>query len=209
MLLPGLWTPAWAMSLLSRRLRQSGFTPRIFDYQAVRRDLRQNAAALEAYLARHVAGAAAHLVGFSTGGLVVRAYAHDFGMSRMGRVVMMGTPNNGSRAARRFGSSRVGRLLLGRSIGMLLAGTPAAWPWPDVELGLIAGAVRWPPRQAFSPHDGLVAVDEVWLAGACDRIILPVSHNRFLVSREVARRVVQFLERGHFDAPSLGFATRE
>ncbi|MHB1949923.1 MAG: esterase/lipase family protein [Acidiferrobacteraceae bacterium] len=204
-LLPGLWTPGPAMGLLSWRLRRYGFASRVFDYQAVRRDLHENGAALEAYLKRRQDGQRVHLVGFSTGGLVIRAFAHDFGTSRIGRVVMMGTPNGGSVAARRFAVSRVGRALLGRSIGMLLAGVPAQWPWPDVELGLMAGSARPLSRNLASPDDGLVTIREVWLPGARDHIVLPVSHSAFLVSREAAGCVARFLRHGRFDAPSVGF----
>ncbi|WP_405049735.1 esterase/lipase family protein [Rhizobium sp. 1399] len=40
-----------------------------------------------------------HLIGHSMGGLVIRAMLKDYRPSNLGRVVMIGTPNNGSQVA--------------------------------------------------------------------------------------------------------------
>lgn len=210
MLLPGLWTPGWAMIVLARRLDRFGFTPRIFTYPTVRRDLCQNATLLAGYLDR-IPETRVHLVGFSLGGLVIRAFVRDFGAARIHRAVMMGTPNAGSEAARRVSRWRMVRPLLGRGIGMLLDGIPAQWAWPEVELGLIAGVIHGRGRVRSGgpvPNDGLVSVDEVWLTGAQDHIVVPASHSGLLFSQDVAERVACFLHTGRFDASSLGFAPR-
>ncbi|MHB8414384.1 MAG: esterase/lipase family protein [Acidiferrobacteraceae bacterium] len=206
-LLPGLWTPGWAMIVLARRLDRLGFTPRVFTYPTVRRDLCQNAALLARYLDR-IPETRVHLVGFSLGGLVIRAFVRDFGAVRIHRAVMMGTPNAGSEVARRVGRWRMIRPLLGRGIAMLLEGVPAQWAWSEVELGLIAGVVHRRGRIHSGepvPNDGLVSVDEVWLDGAQDRIVVPASHSGLLFSKGVAERVACFLHTGCFDASSLGF----
>ena len=48
------------------------------------------------------------------------------------------------------------------------------------------------------PNDGTVAVDETFLEGARDHIVLDVSHTQMLFSAEVAAQVVQFLREGRF-----------
>jgi len=206
-LLPGLWNPGVALALLSWRLERLGLNTRIFAYPTVRRDLYQNAAALNHFLSRLPDGRI-HLVGYSLGGLVIRAFCARFDSARVGRVVMLGTPNQGSVVADRFYRWRLLRPLLGRGVRMLLAGETTSWVWPDIELGLIAGAggsrLRyWPGPDA--PNDGLVMVDEVTLAGARARLVLPVSHGGMLLSGAVADAAAQFVQTGHFHSATVGF----
>lgn len=193
-LLHGLWNPATVMSLLSRRLKRAGFSPHLFGYASVGGDLHENAAGLRDLLQGLVAPI--HLVGFSLGGLVIRAYVHDFGAAALGRVVMLGTPNQGSALARKWAVFPPARWAMGRGIAMLNQGLAARWDWRGPELGLIAGSRGLLPGPV--PHDGVVAVDEVWLPGAADRRVFAVSHLGLVFSPAVASATLRFLQSGRF-----------
>lgn len=210
-LVPGLWNPGFALALLAWRLRRRGLSAHIFAYPTVRRDLDQNADALAHFLDSLPPGRV-HLVGYSLGGLVIRAFCRRFGTSRLGRVVMLGTPNQGSVVAARFYRWRLWRPVLGRGIAMLLEGRVRGWTWPDLELGLIAGGGGARLRYWLGPrgaaHDGLVMVDEVSLPGARACLVLPVSHGGMLVSGAVARATAEFVTTGHFPGAPVGFARR-
>jgi pimeloyl-ACP methyl ester carboxylesterase len=205
-LVNGLWLTDPALWLLARRLRRAGFQTFSFSYPSVRQDLRANAAHLHEFLAR-IPGATVHLVGYSLGGLVIRALFHFHPGQRPGRVVLLGSPQTGSRAAEQLRRFRLGRRLTGRSVAELTAGLPQTWPWPAHETGIIAGNRPFGLGRLAAtlpnPNDGTVQVEETVVAGACDTRVLPVAHSAMLLSAAVAQQVVHFLRHGAFrDQPA-------
>jgi len=200
-LVNGLWLADPALWLLARRLRRAGFRVHTFSYPSVRHDLRANAARLHEFLAR-VPGASVHLVGYSLGGLIIRALFHFQPSQRPGRIVLLGSPQSGNRAAQTVAQNRFGRALLGRSVAELIAGTPQVWHWPARETGVIAGSRSVGLGRLVArlkvPNDGSVAVDETVVPGVHARLVLPVAHFALLLAPAVARQVAGFLRRGRF-----------
>lgn len=199
-LVHGLWmTGTLDMAYLRRQLRQCGFEVYVFRYRTVRRDLAENAARLHEFLAR-LPETTVHLVGHSLGGLVIRKLFIDFPHQRPGRVVTLGTPHGGSRAAKTFERCVPGRWMLGKSLRALTEALP---PWQGQrDFGLLIGNRPYGLGRLTGhlplPNDGTVAVDEATLAGVADTIILPVTHLSMLVSRAVARQTCHFLRHGCF-----------
>lgn len=200
-LVHGLWFNGWIMRMLARRLRRDGFDVHIFSYPTVSCDLRENAYALHRFIAR-LSPPVLHLVGYSLGGLVIRALFQHFPHQPPGRVVTLGTPHTGSAIAERFARHPRFRRWLGRGIGQLLSGACGPWPLPAREVGLIAGTVRFGAGLwvgGFTePNDGTVAVNESFMPGGKDYLTLRVSHMGFVVSPAVARQVAHFLRHGEF-----------
>ena len=206
-LVHGLWFGSWLLSLLRWRLRRAGFTVHRVDYSTVRDDLRTAAARVQAVVAPLAAAPAVHLVGYSLGGIVIRAYLHFYPTAPAGRIVTLGSPHHGSHAAQslarvRLGRWSVGRSLLGRCIGELLARAPTQWPLPARDLGVIAGELSAGLGRVFPgmprPNDGTVAVSESALPG-CPFLLLPVSHLGLVLSARVAQATASFLRSGRFD----------
>ena len=200
-LVNGLWLGDPALWLLARRLRRAGFQTFHFSYPSVRQDLHANAAQLHAFLAG-VPGTTVHLLGYSLGGLVIRALFRFHPGQRPGRVVLLGSPQQGSRAAVALSASGFGRRLIGRSLADLNAGTPQAWDWPAREIGAIAGSLSLGLGRFVSRlpglNDGTVQVAEAVPAAAHDRLVLHVSHAGLLFMPVVARQVATFLRNGRF-----------
>ncbi|MCW8919756.1 MAG: alpha/beta hydrolase [Gammaproteobacteria bacterium] len=199
-LVHGLWMNGLEMRWLRRRLQARGYRLYQFHYHTVGRDLAENAACLNRYLAGQVAGETVHLVAHSLGGLVVRRLLHDFPAQRPGRVVTLGTPHQGSYVAGRASRSGLLRRLLGMSLPALLGEVP---PWrAERELGSIAGTLSigagWLFRGLPRPNDGTVAVVETLLAGQRDHLLLHASHVALLFSRAAALEVDYFLRHGVF-----------
>ncbi len=200
-LIPGLWLPAWSLWLQARRLRRCGYDVHVFSWRSVRRDFRDNAAALQEYIAG-ITVPTVHLVGGSLGGVLIRALHHYFPAQRPGRIVTCGTPHAGSRAAAHLARFGWARRLLGKSIAQLLVGEPAGWRPPAGEIGVLAGnfpfgfgaLIARLPR----PHDGVVALDETRYPPATDTVVLPVSHYAMLWSRAVVDQTCAFLRTGRF-----------
>jgi pimeloyl-ACP methyl ester carboxylesterase len=198
-LVHGIFMPGGELWLLARRLRRCDFDVVIFHYPSRTRDLQRNADALARFVATQ-RSPVVHCVGHSLGGLVILQALRQAGLPR-GRVVLLGTPVQGSRVAQRLNQYSPGRWLLGKSTeGGLLQAAPA-WDY-DREIGIIAGDLPVGVGRVFSDlpgeHDGTVSVAETEVAGATDRIVVPVSHTGLVVSRAVARQVCAFLQDGHF-----------
>lgn len=203
-LVNGLWLADPALWLLARRLRRAGFRVHTFSYPSVRQDLRTNAAHLHEFLAR-IPDATVHLVGYSLGGLIIRALFHLQPQQRPGRIVLLGSPQTGNRAAQSLIRTRLGRTVLGQSMAELIAGTPQHWRWPARETGVIAGSRSVGLGRLVAPlaipNDGTVAVEETVVPGVHAQLVLPVAHFVLLLSPAVARQVIEFLSNGVF-APS-------
>lgn len=196
----GLWMPGVETRLLQRRLRAAGFEPRLFRFRTVSAGLDENIAHLKAFAAAVPDGT--HLVGYSLGGVLSVCVGAALDAPRLGRIVCLGSPLNGSGAGRRLADTRLGRRVLGQSMFDLNARAPlSAWSGTP-ELGVIAGRLAVGVGRLLGgfgfPNDGTVAVEETRLAGANDHIVLPVSHTTLLFSAEVARQTVAFLHDGRF-----------
>ena len=195
--------------------RDLGAATHTFPYMATLEPIDRVAARLARRLAELARGdpqALVHLVGHSFGGLIVlhalehggRTHGSGPGCAALppGRAVLLGSPVAGSGAA----IALAGRPVLGRALGR--SGAALAAPGLDGacgnghEIGVIAGDRAAGLGRFFAgfsePNDGTVAVRETELAGATDRIVLPVSHTGMLVSGRVARETACFLRHGRF-----------
>ena len=196
----------WALSSFATRywcryLLQEGFVPSSFSYPSHNRTLGHNVAQLAAHIEALPGDGPVHLVGHSLGGIVIMQClaCHSFG--RLGRVVLVGTPFQGSGAAQRLKATRLGRWLLGKSI-VQWTGVVAGDMPKGLELGTIAGTRQLGMGQLLgrleSPHDGTVSLRETHVPFATDRALLPVTHTEMLVSSKVTAHIVRFLQHGKF-----------
>jgi pimeloyl-ACP methyl ester carboxylesterase len=186
--------------LLRHRLAVAGFAPSVFRYPSMRAELPAITASLAEHL--HSLGAPVHLVGHSLGGLVILETFATHEDLPPGRIVLLGSPVQGSRAARVIASWSLGPQLLGTLAATELTREHnRCWTLPR-EIGLIAGSRSAGMGRVFAtlpePNDGTVCVDETRLAGATAQIVLDVSHTGMLMSSAVAASVAQFFTSGAF-----------
>lgn len=202
----GLWTGPWAMAWLDRGLARAGFRVFRFGYPSVRGSLQANAAALADFAAA-IDAPQIHWLGHSLGGIIIfRALAG--GRFAGGRVVMLGSPLQGSAAAARLAKLETGRTMLGRSVLEWFAAPASRWTLP-FELGIIAGTRsiglgRIVAPQLPKPNDGAICLEETRIAGAREYLDLPVSHSGMLLSSRVARCSANFLRSGRFAGEGAG-----
>lgn len=201
-LLHGLHMHAWAMQPLAWRLQQQGFKTACFGYQSVLESVAAHSERLARWLVRYQAeDEALFLVGHSLGGLVIRHFLYRYPQVKIRRCVTIGTPHQGSFAARRL--REFVPSVLGRSYTLGLDGQVPPLP-EGVALGSIAGsASRGLGRLILSSrdkdNDGTVFVYETRVAKACDEIVLPVSHSGMLLDWQVAQQTGYFLRHGCFN----------
>ena len=204
-LVHGLWLTGASLYFLARHLRGCAFRVHTFTYASVRKDLRANAADLQAFVAR-LDSPVVHLVGHSLGGIVIRALFHYFPQQRPGRIVTLATPHGGSHVGERIARSRLGRRVLGAGVCQLLARQPQGWALPPRDIGVISGTVPIGLGRLFSnrrePGDGLLTLEEAALPGATDSIALPLAHSAMPFARQTGEQVCQFLRTGRFRHPA-------
>src|SRR3990172_8688220 len=98
--------------LLRNRLEEAGYAPSVFHYSSTRATLSEVAGALAARLRRFEGPV--HVVGHSLGGLIALETFETEHDLPPGRVVLLGSPVQGSRSARAIASwSWLGPSLLG------------------------------------------------------------------------------------------------
>jgi len=210
----GLWLNGWEAAWLRRRLaRELGCQTRLFPYLSMTADLTTNARALAEFLAQTRTDTL-HLVGHSMGGALIleffeREVSADglLGSGRPlppGRIVLLGSPVRGSRAAQRLARLPYGRTMLGSMAHELLL-EPRERHWGGArDLGVIAGDVPLGLGRLIgpfdAPNDGTVLVEETRQPGAKAQLTLHVTHSGLLFSAAVARQTAAFLRDGRFAA---------
>ena len=184
---------------LGSQLARDGFPVHYFNYSTTRSAFDQEAERLAKFIDE--IGPEVNMVGHSLGGLLAVAAASRVKAS--GKIVALGSPFNGSVAAKWLADSPLGapmlgnsRELLGRKFDVLLndrwklgivAGTST------LGLGLITGTLN-------GPHDGTVRVEETKLPGAA-HVLVPTTHTCMIWSGKVRAQIVNFLREGKFIEP--------
>lgn len=198
----GLWLTGLEMSLLRRRIRQSGFACYQFHYHSLLAAPAQNAAQLNGFL-QDIEADVIHLVAHSLGGVVVLHLFSAFPQQKPGRVVLLGSPLKGSSVALSMNRNAWVSVVLGRARQRGLLGDAPSWTGGR-ELGMIAGT-RGPGLgtvltlgKLATPNDGTVAVQETEIPGIAAHLQVPYSHFTMLFARPVARAVCAFLRQGKF-----------
>ncbi len=150
---------------------------------------------------------AINFVTHSLGGILVRVYLARNELPDLGRVVMLGPPNQGSEIAdwvTSFGVLEGIRPRVVEELSKEVESVPRRLGPVRFDLGVIAGNRN---RRAFlpgvpeEPSDGTVTVAETRVEGMHDFIELPVTHTFMVWDDGVMHQILVYLQTGAFDKP--------
>lgn len=204
-LLHGLGRTHHSMKALARSLEDAGYRVVNLGYpsrhHAVRALVDTVAAELESCCANDTTPL--HFVTHSLGGILVRGYGSSRGAGRIGRVVMLSPPNQGSQVVDRVPQALLDLVLgpaalqLGTDTGSVVHSLPPV----DFELGIIAGDATLNPLFSWwlpGDDDGKVTVESARVDGVDDFLVVPYSHTWIMRRERVIEHVLAFLQNGRF-----------
>lgn len=145
-----------------------------------------------------------HFVGYSMGGLMVRALIHKYNYKNLGKVVQLAPPNQGSEVADFIKNFWPYKKIYGPAGQQLITDQSKIkhlFGEVSYELGIIAGNSTIDPiSSAIIPgeNDGKVAVERTKLKGMKDHIVVSASHTFFPSNKEVQKQTLYFLKNGNF-----------
>jgi pimeloyl-ACP methyl ester carboxylesterase len=213
-LLHGIGPTSRSMRKLERSLQQAGLATLNLTYASRKKPLEQLAEDIDPAITRFAKSidGPLHFVGHSMGGLLARVYVTRYRPSRLGRVVMLGTPNGGSELADFLQGSLLYRGYYGpagQQLTTLPDDTLALLPPVDYPVGIVAGdralnPIAWRfilPR----PNDGCVSVESSKLAGMADHITIRATHVGLSRHADAIRQTIAFLSEGRFNSEPVGF----
>lgn len=146
-----------------------------------------------------------HIVTHSMGGILTRYYLKGHEIENLGRVVMLGPPNQGSELVDTLGGLAAFKWLngpAGLQLGASDKGITASLPRADFDLGVIAGNKTFNvilSQILPKPNDGKVSVQSTKLEGMRDHIVMPVTHTFMMKNKNVITQVLHYLNNGRFD----------
>lgn len=145
-----------------------------------------------------------HIVAHSLGCILARHYFQKGCPDRLGRVVMLGPPNQGSEIADKLGHLSLYKFIngpAGNQLGTSTSDLPQSLGPVNFETGIIAGNRSINPILSTmlpGANDGKVAVERSRIEGASDHITLPVTHTFMMRNNIVTDQVLAFLHDGKF-----------
>ncbi len=204
-LVHGIWRwPGYTMRNMLAEGKRRGYEVVYFRYSGLQAGLETNvqrlAGILEDYHDRQVS-----FITHSYGGLIVRRLLESRDSCDVNRLVMIGTPNQGSTFAQQWCRSLPYRWIFGLGGNELTPTGARRLSAPPCEFGILAGTGShinpWPLGQ----NDGVVGVSEAYLPGASEFRVLDAGHEELQQHPVAVQASYDFLETGSFglDPPGM------
>ncbi len=217
-LLHGLARTSTSLNKMEEALQEEGYLTANIDYPSRQHEIAELAdIAVGEGLAACRAGDSVkkiHFVTHSLGGILVRQYLNTTTVDELGRVVMLGPPNQGSNAVDDLegvpGFDWINGPA-GRQLGKGEGSVPLALGPATFELGVIAGNRTIDPITSAvldDPDDGRVSVVDTRVEGMDDFVIVEHSHAFMMRMRKPIELTKRFLQTGSFHSAETPATSR-
>ena len=150
-----------------------------------------------------------HFITHSLGGILLRYYLLENTISELGRVVMLGPPNQGSEIVDGLlplpGFGFIGGpagVALGTGEGSIIDRLGPV----EFDLGIIAGSTNINPLEFLfiaGPSDSIVSIESTKVRGMNAHMVLPVTHTFMMRNNEVIEQAIHYLKTGSFILGSI------
>lgn len=206
-LLHGLNRSWRAMRTMAIALQNAGFSTVNVDYPSQSgsiEDLAPRAVGAGLGECRKTGATRIHFVTHSLGGILLRFQNKREPIPDLGRVVMLGPPNQGSEivdTTQDWPGFEIFSGAAGAQLGTDANSMPAQLGPVDFELGVVAGTGTinlFTSALLPNPDDGKVSVARTQVEGMDDFLVVGNSHRYLTRSKVVIRNTRSFLRNGHF-----------
>lgn len=204
-LMHGIGRSPAAMRKMEKDLTRRGYAVLNLGYDSRHYDLATLAQRMHDDVAPFAAahGCRLHFVGHSMGGLVIRTYVQAYKPEKLGRIVVLGSPNRGSEVADFLNKIGVFEPLYGPAGQQLLTSYDVSQTFekPFYEIGVIAGDRTIDPVSSLiitGNDDGKVSIDSTHIDGEKDHIVLHANHATMPSNAAVIIETAHFLQYGFF-----------
>ncbi len=211
-LIPGLGAPPILMKPLGMRLKRAGYHPVCMTYP-LHTPLEDHVERLKKLLHELNHGSPLNIVTHSYGSLICRNAYKDTTLPKPKRVVMIAPVNQGSSLAQSWyeltSKFPGGRRLMGILAGPVpfqirnkIVGQDHRFPSCHGDVGVISLVLPWGLSSMHpllkNTNDGTSEMRDTVASGFKDLIVLTGEHNSALLRRDVASKVIHFLDTGWF-----------
>lgn len=204
-ILHGIFRSSFHMRKLAAYLEKQDYEVIALDYPSTKESMPKLVEMIQEDIQSKIAEQKkTHFVGYSMGGLLLRAILKDYRPDHLGRVVQLAPPNQGSEVADFLKNIWLYKKLYGPAGQQLITDQTAIAPIfgeIDYELGVIAGNFSLDPISSLlikGPDDGKVSVESTKIAGMKDHIVVRASHTWFPHNKQVQQQTLHFLQQGTF-----------
>jgi len=145
-----------------------------------------------------------HFLTHSMGGILLRDYLANQSIDKLGRVVMLAPPNQGSEVVDKLGGWKLFYYLngpAGLQLGTDNNSVPNRLGPVNFQLGVIAGSKAVNPflsRLIPDINDGKVSISRAQVEGMKDFIVMPYSHSFIMRHEAVIEQTLYFIQQGYF-----------
>ncbi|WP_419902932.1 esterase/lipase family protein [Kiloniella sp.] len=182
---------------------EQGMEVAAITYPSTRAVIQEHADQLDQILNRRPDVTKVSFVTHSMGGLIVRQLLAQknnwLSHTKLGRVVMIAPPNQGSMIAEYVKQRTLYQLIYGKSGQELIPDAVQNLPIPLCEVGIIAGGRS--DGKGYNPllsgdDDGVVTVEEAKLLGCDEFLVLPGLHSSLCSQSDVITAALNYIQSG-------------
>ncbi len=206
-LLHGLSRTSRSMRPIKKALEKNGFSTFNLNYPSRKKPIEELSEFVLEKINRNFSDSPVHTLHFVThsmGGIILRQIMKLSPLPNLGRVVMLGPPNQGSEIIDRLGPFKLIPLINGPAclqLGTSSDGFIQSLGPVKFDLGVIAGNRSINPFLSFlipGVDDGKVSVERTKVEGMNDFLEVPRSHSFMMGNQTIQKETIYFLKNGHF-----------